>query len=234
MKEGPALRRVHSTFPAESLDPRSDRLDAAQHRRPAADRPRHDLPGRQHPSTSRRERRRLRHRHVYASRCGPRCLSRPLSLAFQTPPSRPPPPPDPPSGLRATVVGNRRSLAWNASPSAALTGAVVECGATPGSALGTAPTGATATSFASDAPTGAFFELASPGAGPAVAGYVVFSASGAARCATGDDAHPERRRGVRIYNLSVLAVQACGSSSASECLRRRQASVQRDYCRRNT
>ena len=69
----------------------------------------------------------------------------------------PPPPPDPPSNLRSTIIGNRVSLAWDASPSDALTGYVVEGGATPGSVLATVATGGTATSFAFDAPTGAFY-----------------------------------------------------------------------------
>ena len=69
----------------------------------------------------------------------------------------PPPPPSPPSNLRATVTGNRVSLAWDASPSGALTGYVLEGGVTPGSVLASLPTGSTAPTFTFDAPTGAFF-----------------------------------------------------------------------------
>ena len=69
----------------------------------------------------------------------------------------PPPPPSPPSNLRATVTGNRVSLAWDPSPSDALTGYVLEGGVTPGSVLATIPTGSTAPTFTFDAPTGAFF-----------------------------------------------------------------------------
>ena len=63
----------------------------------------------------------------------------------------------PPSNLRATVTGNRVSLAWDPSPSDALTGYVLEGGATPGAVLATIPTGSTAPAFTFDAPTGAFF-----------------------------------------------------------------------------
>ena len=69
----------------------------------------------------------------------------------------PPPPPSPPSNLRATVSGNRVSLAWDPSPSVGLTGYVLEGGVTPGSVLATIPTGSTAPTFTFDAPTGAFF-----------------------------------------------------------------------------
>jgi YVTN family beta-propeller protein len=69
----------------------------------------------------------------------------------------PPPPPSPPSNLRATVTGNRVSLAWDPSPSDGLSGYAVEGGTTPSSVLATLPTGSTAPSFTFDAPSGAFY-----------------------------------------------------------------------------
>jgi hypothetical protein len=69
----------------------------------------------------------------------------------------PPPPPLPPSNLRATVTGNRVSLAWDPSPSDGLSGHLLEGGVTPGSVLAALPTGSAAPAFTFDAPTGAFF-----------------------------------------------------------------------------
>jgi YVTN family beta-propeller protein len=69
----------------------------------------------------------------------------------------PPPPPLPPANLRATVTGNRVSLAWDPSPSDGLTGHLLEGGVTPGSVLAALPTGSAAPAFTFDAPTGAFF-----------------------------------------------------------------------------
>jgi YVTN family beta-propeller protein len=69
----------------------------------------------------------------------------------------PPPPPSPPSNLRATITGNRVSLAWDPSPSDGLSGYAVEGGTTPSSVLATLPTGSTAPSFTFDAPSGAFY-----------------------------------------------------------------------------
>lgn len=69
----------------------------------------------------------------------------------------PPPPPQPPSNLRATVNGNRVSLAWDAPSSGAVAGYVLEGGATPGSVLASIPTGQNTPGFTFDAPSGAFY-----------------------------------------------------------------------------
>jgi YVTN family beta-propeller protein len=69
----------------------------------------------------------------------------------------PPPPPAAPSNLRATITGNRVSLAWDPSPSDGVSGYAVEGGTTPSSVLATLPTGSTAPAFTFDAPSGAFY-----------------------------------------------------------------------------
>ena len=71
----------------------------------------------------------------------------------------PPPfnPPPPPSNLRATVTGNRVSLAWDAATSGTPAGYVVEGGVTPGHVLAALPADGSATSLVFDAPTGAFY-----------------------------------------------------------------------------
>lgn len=69
----------------------------------------------------------------------------------------PPPPPAPPSNLRATVTGNRVSLAWDAPSTGAVAGYLLEGGATPGSVLASIPTGQSAPGFVFDAPSGAFY-----------------------------------------------------------------------------
>ena len=70
----------------------------------------------------------------------------------------PPPfvPPAAPANLQATVTGNRVSLSWDA-PATAPAGYVVEGGVNPGEVLAAVPVTGTPTSFAFDAPTGAFY-----------------------------------------------------------------------------
>ena len=70
----------------------------------------------------------------------------------------PPPfvPPQAPANLRATVAGNRVSLTWDA-PATVPAGYVVEGGGNPGEVLAAVPVNGTPTSFAFDAPTGAFY-----------------------------------------------------------------------------
>lgn len=69
----------------------------------------------------------------------------------------PPPPPEPPSSLRATVDGNRVTLAWDAPSTGTVAGYVLEGGATPGSVLASIPTGQNTPGFSFDAPSGAFY-----------------------------------------------------------------------------
>lgn len=80
----------------------------------------------------------------------------PINIAVATAPSVPPP--EPPTALRAsTVLGNRVTLDWSASPSAGIVGYVVEGGVSSGQVLGSVPTGSAVTRFTLDAPTGTFF-----------------------------------------------------------------------------
>ena len=79
---------------------------------------------------------------------------RALAVVTTPPPFVPPPPP---SNLRATVTGNRVSLAWDAPTGGTPAGYIVEGGVTPGSVLAALPADGSATSFAFDAPTGAFY-----------------------------------------------------------------------------
>ena len=63
-----------------------------------------------------------------------------------------------PANLLATVVGNTVTAAWTMPPSGiAATGFVVEGGVTPGSVLGSLPTGGPATTLTFTAPTGLFY-----------------------------------------------------------------------------
>jgi hypothetical protein len=63
-----------------------------------------------------------------------------------------------PSNLRATAIdGNRVSLAWKQPASGPALSYVIEGGLTPGSVLGSLPTGSPATTFTFDAPTGVFY-----------------------------------------------------------------------------
>jgi YVTN family beta-propeller protein len=63
-----------------------------------------------------------------------------------------------PSNFRVTALsGNRVSLAWNQPASGPAPGYVIQGGLTPGSVLGSVPTGSSATNFTFDFPTGAFY-----------------------------------------------------------------------------
>jgi len=77
---------------------------------------------------------------------------RALGVVTTPPPFVPPPAP---ANLRATVVGNRVSLTWDA-PATVPAGYVVEGGVDPGQVLAAIPVVGTPTSFAFDAPTGVF------------------------------------------------------------------------------
>ncbi len=71
---------------------------------------------------------------------------------------QPPVVPDPPTDLVvASVTGNTVTLAWKAPASGTPTGYVLEGGLSPGSVLASIPTGSTATTFTSNAPSGVFF-----------------------------------------------------------------------------
>ena len=78
---------------------------------------------------------------------------RALGVVTTPPPFVPPPAP---ANLRATVAGNRVSLTWDA-PATAPAGYVVEGGVNPGEVLAAIPVAGTPTSFAFEAPTGAFY-----------------------------------------------------------------------------